>query len=54
MLKISWTNRITNQKVLERMGNEKEVLTTIKTRKLEYMGHIVRNSQRYKILQLKS
>jgi len=45
MLKILWTDRITNQRVLVIMGKEKELLTTIKTRKLEYMGHIMRNSQ---------
>jgi hypothetical protein len=31
MLKISWTGRITNQLILERMGKQKELLTTIKT-----------------------
>lgn len=36
-------DRITNQKVQERMGKEKELLTTIKDRKLEYMGDIIRN-----------
>jgi hypothetical protein len=51
MLKISWTDRITNQMVLERMGKQKELLTIIKARKLEYIGHI-RNNQRYNILQL--
>jgi hypothetical protein len=52
ILKISWTDRVTNQLVLERMGKQKELLTTIKTRKLEYFGHILRNNQRYNILQL--
>jgi len=52
MLKISWTDRITNQLVLERMGKQKELLTTIITRKLEYIGHILRNNQRYNILRL--
>jgi len=52
MLKISRTDHITNQKALERMGKEKELLTTVKARKVEYTGHIKRNIQRYKILQL--
>jgi hypothetical protein len=34
------------------MGNQKELLTTIKARKLEYIGHIMRNKQRYNILKL--
>jgi len=52
MLKISWTERINNQRVLEKMGKQKELLTTIKTRTLEYIGHIMRNNQRYNVLQL--
>lgn len=52
MLKISRTDCITNQRVLERMRKDKELLiTNVKAQKLEYMGHITRNSQRYKILQ---
>jgi hypothetical protein len=38
--------------VLEGIGKQKELLTTIKARKLEYIGHIIRNNQRYNILQL--
>lgn len=33
------------------MGKEKELITTIKNRKVEYIGHITRNNKRYKILQ---
>lgn len=51
MLKISWTDRVTNQQVLERMNKELEVLFTIKKRKLEFLGHISRNDK-YEILQL--
>lgn len=53
MLKISQTDRIINQSVLKWTEKEKKLLTTIRDRKLENMGHIVRNNQRYKILQLK-
>jgi hypothetical protein len=51
MLKIAWKNRVINQRVLERMGKEKELLIRIKARKLEYIGHII-NNQRYNIIQL--
>lgn len=34
------------------MEKEKERLTTIKYRKIEYMGHIMKNNQWYKIPQL--
>lgn len=32
--------------VLEMMGKQKELLTTIKTWKFEYIGHIMRNNKR--------
>jgi len=51
MLQISWTDYNTNQRIQERVGKEKKLLTTKKARKLEYMGHIIRNNQQYKILQ---
>lgn len=49
--RIPWTERITNTEVLRRMGKEKEVLNTVKTRKLQYLGHIMRNESRYVLLQ---
>jgi hypothetical protein len=52
MLIISSIDRISNQRVLEKMGKQKELLNTIKARKLEYIGHIMRNNQRYNTLQL--
>lgn len=51
VLKISWTERITNEEVLRRVGKERELLTTNKRRKVAYLGHIMRN-QKYDILQL--
>jgi hypothetical protein len=38
-----WVDRVTNEAVLKRMGNKKVVLNTLKRRKLEYLGHIMRN-----------
>jgi hypothetical protein len=35
--------RFTNEAVLERMGKKKEVMNTVKIRKLEYLGHITRH-----------
>jgi len=49
--RIPSTERITNTEVLRRMGKEKEVLNTVKTRKLQYLGHIMRNESRYVLLQ---
>ncbi|CAF4751217.1 unnamed protein product [Pieris macdunnoughi] len=52
MLKISWTDRIRNTTVLDRMQENKEVLKTVKKRKLEYFGHVLRNCKKYELLQL--
>lgn len=51
ILRISWVSRITNQEVLRRMGKEKELIKTIKRRKLQYLGHVIRGVN-YNILQI--
>uniref|UniRef100_A0A8D8RKM6 Uncharacterized protein n=1 Tax=Cacopsylla melanoneura TaxID=428564 RepID=A0A8D8RKM6_9HEMI len=51
ILKIPWTARVTNEEVLRRMNKDREVMITIKVRKLQYFGHIMRNESRYTLLQ---
>ncbi|CAG9830963.1 unnamed protein product, partial [Diabrotica balteata] len=51
MWKIPWTERVTNQDVLLKMGKECEVIKTIQTKKLEYMGHIMKG-KKYSLLRL--
>lgn len=51
ILRISWTDHITNNQVLERMGKEQEVVITVKKRKLEYFGHLMRHNK-YRLQQL--
>ena len=51
MLRIPWTARISNEEVLRRMGCERQLLLTIKTRKTAYLGHILRH-QKYELPQL--
>ncbi|CAG9830977.1 unnamed protein product [Diabrotica balteata] len=41
----------TNKEVLRSINKDRELLKTVKHRKMSYLGHIVRGS-RYKILQL--
>ena len=41
MLKIPWTDNITNEVVLKRIGNCKEIVQQRKTRTLQYLGHII-------------
>lgn len=51
LLRVSWTERKTNVEILNRMGKNKELLLTVKERKLQYIGHIMRG-ERYEILRL--
>lgn len=51
MLKIPWTAHTTNKEVLERIKKKQEIVYTIKCRKLEYLGHVMRNQERYSLLQ---
>lgn len=51
MLRIAWTDRIRNTEVLLRLNATTEVINTIKRRKLEYFGHVMRG-QGYRLLQL--
>lgn len=51
ILRISYTEHITNIEVLRRMGKEKEISLTVKKRKLEYLGHLMRHDK-YRLLQL--
>ncbi|CAG9828977.1 unnamed protein product, partial [Diabrotica balteata] len=51
ILRISWTEKVTNVEVLRRMNKEKEVIFTIQKRKLQYLGHITRG-ERYELLQI--
>lgn len=51
MLRISWVDKITNEEVLNRMKKDKELLYTIKKRKLEYFGHLMRG-EKYEVIKV--
>ena len=44
VLKIAWTDKITNEEVLRRMGTGREIVRQFKTRKLQYLGHLIRHN----------
>jgi hypothetical protein len=44
MEKISWTDRVRNEEVLHRVKEEKNIVHTIKTRKANWIGHILRRN----------
>ena len=45
MLKISWTERRTNEEVLERVGIGRELLTSVRTRQMRFVGHEIRRGE---------
>lgn len=51
MLRISWTQKVRNETVLQRVQMPRKLLQTIKKRKIEYLGHVLRHD-RYALLQL--
>jgi len=51
ILKIPWTDRVTNSEVLNRLSTEREILLSIKRRKVAYFGHVIRGPK-YELLQL--
>jgi replicative superfamily II helicase len=44
MKKISWTNHVRNEEVLHRVKEERNILRTIKRRKADWIGHILRRN----------
>uniref|UniRef100_A0A8D8LDN3 Endonuclease-reverse transcriptase n=1 Tax=Cacopsylla melanoneura TaxID=428564 RepID=A0A8D8LDN3_9HEMI len=50
MLRVSWVDKVTNIEILNRFRKTVEIVNTIKTRKLQYLGHISRHPERYSIL----
>ena len=42
MERISWTEKITNEEVLRRVGEKRSMVETIIRRKKNWMGHIMR------------
>ena len=51
MLRIPWTDRISNAEVLERAETDRELLRNVKRRKTGYLGHFLRGDK-YEILRL--
>jgi hypothetical protein len=44
MEKISWTDRLRNEEVLHRVKEERNIVHTIKRRKANWIGHILRRN----------
>jgi hypothetical protein len=44
MVEISWTDRVRNEEILHRVKEERNILHTIKIRKANWIGHILRRN----------
>jgi hypothetical protein len=44
MEKISWTDRVRNEEVLHRVKEERNIVPTIKRRRANWIGHILRRN----------
>lgn len=44
LLKIPWTDHITNEEVLRRTRKDRDLIVNIKKRKTAYLGHVIRNN----------
>lgn len=51
ILRFIWVSRITNQKDLRIMGKEKELIKTIKVKKLKYLSCVI-TGVNYNIMQI--
>ena len=51
MLRVSWTATKTNEWVLNKAGVKRELLDTVKARKLAYYGHTMRKRLEKEIMQ---
>ena len=45
MLKISWKDKVTNEEVLQRVGERRTLKDTIIRRKKTWLGHIIRGNE---------
>ena len=41
---VAWTENISNEEVLRRMGTDREIVRQFKMRKLQYPGHHIRHN----------
>ncbi|CAG9826357.1 unnamed protein product, partial [Diabrotica balteata] len=51
ILKIPWTDKVTNEQVLQRINTTVDLVNIVKDLKLQYLGHIMKKQGRYEILK---
>ena len=45
MLKISWTDRVSNEEVLNRAGAKREIMKMVRQRQMRFLGHVMRKQE---------
>ena len=50
MLKISWTDKMSNKEVLRRANANRQLMKTIQQRSLQFFGHLVRRNNIHQVL----
>ena len=45
ILRLSWTEKVTNEGVLKRVRKERTLMKRIRKRQLEFLGHVMRNQK---------
>ena len=45
MLKVKWTEQVTNDEVLRRMNNKRRILETIARRQTSFFAHVMRKEK---------
>ena len=51
MLRIPWTAKVTNERVLNRVNEKRQIMNMIRKRKLSFFGHLVRRENIHRRLQ---
>ena len=41
-MRIPWTDKLTNEEVLQRAGVERKLIGEIRTRQMRFFGHVIR------------
>ena len=45
MLRVSWRDRVTNEEVLRRVGQQRSLLAELRKRQMSFLGHVLRNEK---------
>ena len=45
MLRVSWRDRVTNEEVLRRVGQQRTLLAELRKRQMNFLGHVLRNEK---------